>query len=100
MCPPVEFSSAAQEQISDLYTWIAEQSGSPLRAQAYTNAIIDFCDSLRPFPRIGIARDDIRPGLRTLGFRRRVVIAFTTDNDAVTILGIFYGGQNFEHQLS
>jgi hypothetical protein len=29
-----------------------------------------------------------------LGFERRVVIAFQVGEDAVTILGIFYGGRD------
>jgi toxin ParE1/3/4 len=44
----------------------------------------------------GARRDDIRPGLRVFGFRRRVSIAFEVTAEVVTILGIFYGGQNFE----
>jgi toxin ParE1/3/4 len=39
-------------------------------------------------------RDEIRPGLRTFGFRRRVTIAFDVAPGAVIILGIFYGGQD------
>ena len=35
-------------------------------------------------------------GLRTFGFRRRVTIAFEVTEDTVAILGIFYGGQQFE----
>lgn len=31
-----------------------------------------------------------------MGFRRRVAIAFSVDETAVTVLGIFYGGRNYE----
>lgn len=41
-------------------------------------------------------RDDIRPGIRIVGFKRRVSIAFTIEDQRVIFLGIFYGGQNFE----
>jgi toxin ParE1/3/4 len=34
--------------------------------------------------------------LRLFGYRRRVSIAFQVTDEVVTILGIFYGGQNFE----
>jgi toxin ParE1/3/4 len=44
-------------------------------------------------------RDDLRPGLCTIGFRRRVTIAFAVEADAMTIIGIFYGGQDFEAAL-
>jgi plasmid stabilization system protein ParE len=55
--------------------------------------------SLGTFPHRGSLRDHIRPGLRVIGFRRRVSIAFTVDQDAATILGIFYGGQDYEAAL-
>jgi toxin ParE1/3/4 len=38
----------------------------------------------------------LRPGLRTIGFRRRVTIAFAVEAEVVTIIGVFYGGQDFE----
>jgi plasmid stabilization system protein ParE len=44
----------------------------------------------------GAQRDDIRPGLRVFGFRKRVSIAFEVTDDMVTVLGIFYGGQSLE----
>ena len=41
-------------------------------------------------------RDDLRPGLRTLGFRRRVTILFEVADDTVNIIGVYYGGQDYE----
>jgi len=41
----------------------------------------------------------LRPGPRTIGFRRRVTIAFAVEADTVMIIGIFYGGQDFEAAL-
>jgi toxin ParE1/3/4 len=69
---------------------------SPDFAARYTDAIMEQCESLKTFPMRGALRDDIRPGLRVLGFRRRVSIPFEVTCEVVTILGIFYGGQNFE----
>jgi toxin ParE1/3/4 len=37
--------------------------------------------------------------LRIVGFRRRVTIAFTVDEERVTILRLFYGGRNWEAVL-
>lgn len=96
----VEFSPSAQQQLSDLYHWITDRSGFPDRSADYISAIIDFCENLANFPMVGRARDDLRPGLRTIGFRRRVVIAFAVDSMTVRILGVFYGGQDYEHMLA
>jgi toxin ParE1/3/4 len=34
-----------------------------------------------------------------MGFERRVTIAFTVEGDSVIILGVFYGGQDYEAVL-
>lgn len=62
-------------------------------------AIFDYCDGLADFPLVGVARDDLRPGLRTIGFRRRVVIAFAVTDETVEIHGVFYGGRDYETLL-
>ncbi len=58
-----------------------------------------FCEDLGAFPHRGRARDDIRSGLRTVGFERRVVIAFAVLGQTVVIVGIFYGGRDYEAVL-
>jgi len=91
----VVFSPEARDQLAELYRYIAEVS-SPGTAAAYTTAIIDYCESLRTFPHRGTRRDDIRPGLRVTNYRKRTVIAFEVSENTVSVLGIFYGGQDFE----
>ncbi|WP_347567166.1 hypothetical protein [Mesorhizobium sp. WSM4904] len=39
------------------------------------------------------------PGLRIVGCRRTVSIAFAVENERVLILGIFYGGRNITPEL-
>lgn len=95
----VVYSTRASQQLTDLYIWIAGQSSFADRAERYVSAIIDFCDALNAAPFVGNARDDLRPGLRTVGFRRRVVIAFAVTDEVVQVLGIYYGGQDFETDI-
>lgn len=94
----VVFSPEASANLVDVYCHISE-TASPEIAARYTDAIINFCESLETFPHRGTMRDDIRPGLRITNFRKRAVIAFMVDEDAVSILGIFYGGQDYESLL-
>lgn len=58
-----------------------------------------YCETLNTFPLRGARRDDIRPGLRVTHYRKRAVIAFDAGQDVVTILGVFYGGQDYETAL-
>jgi plasmid stabilization system protein ParE len=51
---------------------------------------------LESFPQRGTRRHDLRPGIRTLGFERRVTIAFQVLENEVVIARIFYGGQDYE----
>jgi toxin ParE1/3/4 len=55
--------------------------------------------ALEHFPARGTKRDDIIKGLRTIGFERRVTIAFRVFKTRVEIVTIAYGGRNFEIEL-
>lgn len=95
MTRKVVFSPEAQGDLRELYLYIAEH-GSPARAFAYVERIEAWCLGLADFPERGTRRDDLWPGLRTVGFERRCTIAFTVAADAVTILRILYGGRDLE----
>ena len=98
MAYQVVFSPVAEAQLAALYRYIAE-AATPTTAARYVNAIIDYCESLETFPMRGTQRDDIRPGLRVTNYKGRAVIALTVDADRVSILGVFYGGQDYETVL-
>lgn len=95
----VSFAPEAEAQLLHLYRHIARKA-SPDIADRFTGAIIDHCEKLDSFPRRGTPRDDIRPGLRTLAFRRRVTIAYSVIKDRVVVLGVYYGGQDFTAMLA
>jgi toxin ParE1/3/4 len=92
---PVIFTPEAKDDLLDLYDYIAGH-GSPARALRYIERIEKTCMSLNTLPERGIRREDLRPGLRVLGFERRVLIAFRVSADSVAILRILYGGRNVE----
>lgn len=94
----VVFSPESEQQLAALYRYIAA-AASPTTAARYVNAIIDYCESLQTSPLRGTRRDDIRPGLRVTNYKGRAVIAFDVDGEQVSIIGVFYGGQNFETAL-
>lgn len=98
MAYTVVFTPEAEEQLTQLYGYLAD-AASPDIAARYTDGIVTYCERLRTFPLRGIKRDDIRAGLRITSYRKRVVIAFDVDADRVHIIGIFYGGQDYETAL-
>lgn len=95
----VIFAPEANEQLLAIYRHIADTSMLPDVAADYVDAIINHCEGLSHFPFRGTPRDDIRPGLRITPYRKRVVIAYAVQENQVSILGVFYGGQNYEFHL-
>jgi plasmid stabilization system protein ParE len=64
--------------------------------------VVETCEGLALFPLRGVPREDIRPGLRVTHHKGRTLIAYAVDIDArtVSIVGVFYGGQNLDAALS
>ena len=91
----VLFTASAERQIEQFFDYIAHQS-SESTAELYIRRVVRHCEQLQHSPERGARRDDILQGLRTIGFERRITIAFMICEDAVLIEGIFYGGRDFE----
>jgi plasmid stabilization system protein ParE len=96
----VQFAPLALAQLDAIEDYIAH-AGSPVTAERYVDAIVTYCESLAMFPHRGIRRDDLLPGLRITNYRHSASIAFLVDDDAksVSIIGVFYGGQDYEAVL-
>ena len=92
------FAPEARADLLALYEWISAKA-SPEVAMAYIGRIERYCSGFDLASQRGHSRDDIRTGLRVIGFERRVTIAFMVSDQAVTILRLFYGGQNWEDDL-
>ncbi|MBS0431631.1 MAG: type II toxin-antitoxin system RelE/ParE family toxin [Proteobacteria bacterium] len=98
----IRFAPAARQQLATIEDYIALASGYPAVAEQFVDDVVAYCESFETFPERGTQRDDLLPGLRTVGYRRRVTVAFRVDTASlvVTILGVFYGGQDFEAEIA
>jgi toxin ParE1/3/4 len=94
----VSFRPLAEADLLGLYEYIAEASGLTI-AGGYIDRLEAACLALETFPERGTRRDDIRPGLRVMGFERRATIIFQVTEGEVVIVRIFYGGQDYEAAL-
>jgi plasmid stabilization system protein ParE len=90
--------SDAAAELDQVYDYIAEQSG-PERAWGYIIAIRSFLVDLCHYPERGSLRDGTVAGLRIIGFRRSLSIAFVARAEDVLVLGFFYAGRNFDEAL-
>jgi toxin ParE1/3/4 len=94
----VVFAPEARDDILQLYDYITRRSNSE-RAIRFIERIVDYCESFSTFPERGARRDYLRPGLRTIGYRRRVTIAFHVAEKRVVIDRILYAGRDLATAL-
>lgn len=97
MAASVIFSAAAEADLFAIYDYIADRAGDAI-ALRFVEAIEAYCLGLADAPERGTRRDDLRPGLRSVGFRRRATILFEVEDKAscVVIHGIYYAGRRVE----
>jgi len=94
----VYFRPKAEADLIALYEYIADRAGIVIAGQ-YVDRIEAASTALADFSERGTRRDDILPGLRTIGFERRAAIAFRVLRNRVEIVTIAYGGRDFESAL-
>ena len=90
----VTFTPQAHNDLLSIGDWIAERAGTEV-ALGYTARLEAYCNGFEFAGERGQRRDDLRPGLRVVGFERRIAIAFAVSDDEVTILRLYYGGRNW-----
>lgn len=95
----VEISEEARRDLLEVYDWIAK-AGDPETAMAYVERIESFCLRLDIASERGSLRDDVRPGLRVIGFERSASIAFVVEESRVVVLRVFYGGRDWTDVMS
>jgi toxin ParE1/3/4 len=94
----VILTEQATSDLASLGIYVASQSSETI-AYSYLSRLHAACMALTIFPERGTKRDDILPGLRTIGFERRATIAFRVLDTQVQIVTIAYGGRDFETDL-
>lgn len=102
---PATYRVAEKPEVLFDYVAIAEHierwTGDRALADRTVDAIRAFIKSLTTMPHCGTRRDELRPGLRIVPFGKRTAIAIEIDDEAkvVTVLRVFYGGQDYEAVL-
>ncbi|MGY6709555.1 MAG: type II toxin-antitoxin system RelE/ParE family toxin [Rhizobiaceae bacterium] len=85
----------AEADLLDIESWLIGNA-SMRTAEAFVLRIIEFCGTLDIASERGHSRDDVKEGIRIVGFERRVTIAFAVHDDRVDILRIFRAGRDWE----
>lgn len=91
----VRLSPEAQTDIVRMHARIVEKSSSTVTADRYIERMSGFLSSLNVFPERGTVREEVRSGLRIIGFERSASVAFVVEDDDVVVLRILAKGQEF-----
>lgn len=90
----VVFHPLAEADLDGIDDRIAQHS--PRAADAFIERLQQVCRSLAEFPLRGQARPNWGEGVRSIGIDRTVLLAYQVADGRVTILRLFYAGQDFE----
>jgi plasmid stabilization system protein ParE len=71
----VVFDVDARADLAELYEYLLPEAGERIDRD-YIDRLIDDCAAFETFPERGMRREDISPGLHTVGYRNRATIAF------------------------
>lgn len=85
----------AESELNSIYDYISERIG-PESAWAYIRGVRDYLYRLSAFPERGSIRDANVNGLRLIGYRKRLSIAFVVRENNLIILGFLYAGSNID----
>jgi toxin ParE1/3/4 len=95
----VVYTETSATDLDAIHRSLLTLGAYPSVADNYVRRIIARCDKIGDAPYGGRSRDDLRAGLRMIGFERRLVILYRVVGDLVEIDHIFYGGQDYETRL-
>ena len=95
----VVFGRRALDDLREVARWIAANAGLRTAAR-YVARLRVYCERFDEFSERGTRRDDLRPGLRTIGFERRVTVVFAVFETEVVILRLLYGGRDIDAALA
>jgi toxin ParE1/3/4 len=94
----IVYHPKAEAELDRLDTDIAVEAGTRI-AGTFVDGVITFIESLETFPERGTVRQSAVPGLRIIGYRRSVSVAFSVTGDEVFILGVFARGRDVNDEL-
>jgi toxin ParE1/3/4 len=88
---------AAEQDIVDLGRSLLERAGR-ITSDAMVERIFTKIELLGEFPRIGMPRDDFRPGTR-VSAARPYLIFHTIANDTVIVLRVLHGARDIKPEM-
>jgi toxin ParE1/3/4 len=95
MTHSVRLTEKAEADLQGMFVFISAHASAAV-ARGYINRLLKYLEGFSTFPERGSLRPDIRPGLRIIGFERRISVAFVVEENEVVILRLLYAGRQFD----
>lgn len=89
------FHPEAADELASIYDYIATKA-DPVTALSYVRDLRTYLIELCDFPERGTVREGAVAGLRIIGYRRNLSVAFAVRSDKVVVLGLYYAGRNID----
>ena len=93
---PVEYGDSARDDVDSIFLYVLDESQSYPTAVHYTDRLYARCERIGDAPRGGASREDLGRGLRLVPFEDAGVILYRVESEAVWIVRIFLGGQDYD----
>ena len=98
----VRRSSAAEEDLLDIFLFIGRQNRSPAAAERLLLAIDEKCQEYAAHPEMGTSRPDLGKGIRvfpcgTKSNPREWIVVYRPARNGIEILRVFRGKQDYPH---
>lgn len=90
----VFFRPEATRDITEIFQYILQRTDSLDVARRYTDRIFERCLAIGDAPLGGRARPDLSENLRSLNFRRMVVIYYRVVSQKVQIVRVLHKGRD------
>jgi toxin ParE1/3/4 len=94
----IVLTERAREDARNIQLYTLEQWGNE-QAAAYDEAIAAALERLRIHPRIGKARDDLRPGLRSYAVEKHLIL-YRIEGDELVVQRIVHSRQAIERAVN
>ena len=89
----VRLSDEAELDLDNIYRFVRWRSQSTDTARAYVARLQKFLADFETLPERGTLYNEIRPGLRRIGFEGRISVAFVVEDGEIIVLRLLYAGQ-------
>jgi toxin ParE1/3/4 len=86
-------SDKAASDLAQLWDRISEDSGSDKIADRFVDRLLEDFQLLADFPQMGKARDDLKPGIRSLAYQRYLIFYLET-KEGIDIARVVFGGRD------